>query len=74
MQTLFKLFILAIGGVLVISGCASSVSTLSTDMTSTTQATPTPKQMTRDEITAVKSQAILGTSDSFVFYNSYASW
>ena len=74
MHNLIKILVLLIGGALVVSGCASSVTSLSEDVTYTTTASPTPKQMTREEIATAKLQGQLGVSNSFVFYNSYASW
>ncbi len=74
MQTLFKFLLLIVGGVLVLTGCSSADLPEPLQLEQIVDPTPTPKQMTREEITEVQAQAVSTSSDTFVFYDSYADW
>lgn len=76
MRTLFKFMILILGGLLVLSGCASAEVTPETRVERMADPSPTPQQMTESEVEDIQAEAETATTDTdgYIFYDSYADW
>jgi hypothetical protein len=75
MRTLLQFIVLIVGGVLMLSGCASvddqPIAQIENTASPTTASNPTSQSEDVAESEAVEAQTM---SNSFVFYNSHASW
>lgn len=72
MRTILQFIVLIVGGLLVLSGCASVDDKPIAQVENTSSPTATPQSMPQsEEVIASEAQP---ASQDFVFYNSHASW
>lgn len=74
MKTLFKLFILVIGGLIVMTGCSAAVEATATAVQSPTEIPATQEDVPAEAAPNNQAEAQPPNGGTYIFYNSFASW